>query len=853
MRLACGTCSAVQVVSSPGQRAEEEGVSSEADLRCVECGGVLREQADQSPATASSLAGEEEAIELDHLSESSLALANQLSIEHALPADVVSLESEPWFELEKPFDDVPLTAAPLSAHAPEVAENALSLEAASSSSAGPSQQAEATSTHDVELASAASAAQQDESLLASESSTDAEPSVELVLTTPMLARAPEGALRSAKPPKRVPPPPPVSRSPHSSSTQLPPTQFGRASSATYPPAARARAGSRADILRPQSDGSRASSQLGLTGSQAALSLDAPSPDVSAPRTRTGSRPKVLLAHVEESASPEKPTPTIRSRLNTRAPPARAGADQAPSSMAGDAEQQPPTVGSPTDPQPSTSVRVPPVGPPRTTLPGDRWYVLTPRGQVGPYKADEFASRLETGELSWDMLIWRNGLRDWKPGRRDDLLVIAVAGTLGLGNKTTPLEGLSALMRSSSSAVAPRAPNAPSEWLVDEEDTRLESWPLGMRLRPDLPPHTASTQQALPRQGLPNTLSAQRSLPAEPSVARAPLAGHRPPSQQLSLPPQSSRPPRQPSSQFMLSSQQGMRSSQVGSLSSQHALPAQPSLSLQQALSTSVPGSPTQRVRVPGTHPPPPLSARNTGSFSATGARDIPTGRFPRSSANSPEIKRGGGRATFIAIVAFGAGAAVALSSGHILELSRSGGRFDALSRIAFGEPAAQAKSPTSEPGTSSQLAALLRPAEEPPASTPSLAEGLRAATPPASPSTGESSAGPSSLGATSAAPKASPATPGNLEIVTRSLPAPEEVRDELKRLSSSLSRCVRTPAAGLDVELTVVGVTGSVSKVDVHAPELTPGRLECLKEGFSDLRVAPFVSEQLKYRHRFVW
>jgi CBS domain-containing protein len=100
---------------------------------------------------------------------------------------------------------------------------------------------------------------------------------------------------------------------------------------------------------------------------------------------------------------------------------------------------------------------------------------------------------------------------------------------------------------------------------------------------------------------------------------------------------------------------------------------------------------------------------------------------------------------------------------------------------------------------------------------------------------------------------AAPSTSGNLEIVKRSLPAPQEVREELKRLSPSLSRCVRSPAAGLDVDLTVDGVSGRVSKVDVHAPELTPGRLECLKEGFSDLHVAPFTSEQLKYRHRFVW
>ncbi|MEY4513510.1 MAG: domain 2 [Pseudomonadota bacterium] len=462
---------------------------------------------------------------------------------------------------------------------------------------------------------------------------------------------------------------------------------------------------------------------------------------------------------------------------------------------------------PAEPAPSPAGRVPPVAPPRSTLPGDRWYVLTPRGQVGPYKADEFASRLETGEVSWDMLIWRHGLRDWKAGRRDDLLVIAVAGTLGLGNKTTPLEGLSALMRSSSTAAeSARAPDGAGEWRVDDDDTRLESWPLGMRLRPTLPPQSPSVQQGLPAQRSPQMLSSQRSLPPQPSLL-----------QQRALPPQA----RPPSAQF--------------SLSAQHVLPAQPPVSLQQALSTSVPGSPTQRVRVPGTRPPPPLTSRNTASQG--NARETPTGRFPRSSANSPEIKRGG-RATSIAILAFAAGAVVALSSGRIVDLSR----------VVLGEPPVEAASQQRESPAAGQLPAVFSRwfAEEP-----------RAAKPPApDPVEGSTSTDPSSVGKSADQPGSQTpalASSGNVEIVTRSLPAPEEVRDELKRLSATLSRCVRNPAAGLDVEFTVDGPTGGVGKLDVHAPELTPGRLECLKEGFSDLHVRPFVSSELKYRHRFAW
>ncbi|MEY4511779.1 MAG: hypothetical protein RLZZ450_3901, partial [Pseudomonadota bacterium] len=223
MRLACGTCSAVQLVSSPESHSENEGASSEAEARCLQCGAKLlasalasqtaarfSEQASAPPWPAS----EEEAIGLDHLSPESLALANQLSFEQVLPIDEVFLESEPWFELEKPFADVPLTP-----HA------ALPLKL--------------------------------EPAVDNLSPTDRDPSVELMLTTPatpaalepsdLRSRAEEHAStelvapassfqsRADEPPastrstKRVPPPPPISRSPHSSSTQLPPTQFGYAS------------------------------------------------------------------------------------------------------------------------------------------------------------------------------------------------------------------------------------------------------------------------------------------------------------------------------------------------------------------------------------------------------------------------------------------------------------------------------------------------------------------------------------------------------------------------------------------------------------------------------------------------
>ncbi len=97
------------------------------------------------------------------------------------------------------------------------------------------------------------------------------------------------------------------------------------------------------------------------------------------------------------------------------------------------------------------------------------------------------------------------------------------------------------------------------------------------------------------------------------------------------------------------------------------------------------------------------------------------------------------------------------------------------------------------------------------------------------------------------------APPGSGELITRSLPALDEVRGELRRLAPSVERCLRDPKEGLDVDLIIVGKTGGPSQVDLRTTRLTPGMVECAKSAVEALRVAPFTAEQFQYSHHYAF
>jgi hypothetical protein len=61
-----------------------------------------------------------------------------------------------------------------------------------------------------------------------------------------------------------------------------------------------------------------------------------------------------------------------------------------------------------------------------------WLVQTPDGHGGPYPAAQMALIFDRGNADWSSRVWRAGLKDWRPARRDPLLVTALASVRGGG-------------------------------------------------------------------------------------------------------------------------------------------------------------------------------------------------------------------------------------------------------------------------------------------------------------------------------------------------------------------------------------------------------------------------------------
>jgi len=96
--------------------------------------------------------------------------------------------------------------------------------------------------------------------------------------------------------------------------------------------------------------------------------------------------------------------------------------------------------------------------------------------------------------------------------------------------------------------------------------------------------------------------------------------------------------------------------------------------------------------------------------------------------------------------------------------------------------------------------------------------------------------------------------PAQAVRATRALPAEQEVLAELERVGPAARGCVEAPAHELEIELYIGGATGEVSKLDVLAPKaLKLDRVECVSQALSDLRLVPFSTPELRYRHRYGW
>lgn len=120
---------------------------------------------------------------------------------------------------------------------------------------------------------------------------------------------------------------------------------------------------------------------------------------------------------------------IRSGPGASVPPAKVVRESAPPAEPDGVQTvrtgEPPAVAVAEPPKPPVPDNVPNTG-------ADVWFLLQDGERLGPFSAKEIGDRLDSGESSWGTDVWRGGMRDWKPARRDALLVTAVASARGKG-------------------------------------------------------------------------------------------------------------------------------------------------------------------------------------------------------------------------------------------------------------------------------------------------------------------------------------------------------------------------------------------------------------------------------------
>lgn len=76
---------------------------------------------------------------------------------------------------------------------------------------------------------------------------------------------------------------------------------------------------------------------------------------------------------------------------------------------------------------------------RVSSPGEEaWFVSIESTEEGPFNALELARMLEQERISWATPVWRDGMKAWRPARRDASLVTAVAGARGYAGDTMRL-------------------------------------------------------------------------------------------------------------------------------------------------------------------------------------------------------------------------------------------------------------------------------------------------------------------------------------------------------------------------------------------------------------------------------
>lgn len=424
--------------------------------------------------------------------------------------------------------------------------------------------------------------------------------------------------------------------------------------------------------------------------------------------------------------------------------------------------------------------------------GEAWFVSIDGRQRGPLSAKEVASLFEKGSLDWGNEVWREGLKGWRPARRDALLVTAVAGARGAVNDTTRLDAARSFLAPEDTVVEPRP---------GHDKARGHAGGSRRKERADATEkHILEvSKRALGRtEEMPQPVAKADALPDLRPSAR-PQAWHSPENtafrEALGLPTDSSQQaseiPPEPASEA-----RGEQKADGGA--------------------ANLPGPTLADAFVSATRL---LDEQRADRFGRRGPNFLEflpghvverVHAFYQEHVNSHYL---------VAVASFAAGVlATAMVLGRPVGSHAPAAGQDAA---AHAIPLAQA-----EPSAPEPIA--------PEAAAPAGALGASVL-----PVTTVQSSMASSL--------AAPAP------VMRELPTVEDLRREVRKVAPDVRRCVEDPATGVDVDIYLAGATGRVHDVDVRSPLIPPGRAACIMHAVRRMEVSPFSRDELKLMHKFSW
>ncbi|MFT3927965.1 MAG: GYF domain-containing protein [Myxococcales bacterium] len=456
----------------------------------------------------------------------------------------------------------------------------------------------------------------------------------------------------------------------------------------------------------------------------------------------------------------------------------------------------------------------------TPVPGaEEWFISVDGTQRGPLSVHDMATMFEAGSLDWGTEVWREGLKGWRPARRDALLVTSVAGARGPVNDTTRLDAARSFLASEDTVVEPRPGHAKGRARSirsarNDSTDATEKHVLELRdpsahaAEGALRPAHAAEGALRPAHAAEGALRQARAPEGALRQARAPEGALRQAAKGEALP--DLRPSARP---------QAWHSPENTAFREALGLPTDSSSS--QEASAVEPPAQAPVEQAANSNPPGPTLAdafasatRLLEEHQADRAEQRPSGIIDLLPAHWLErfndfYERHLNSHYLVALSSFAAGVLV--------------------TAMVLGRPV-----PSETPAIAQAPAAPVVVAQAPSAPVqPELVESALMPVATAQPAVGSALAAPAPT--------------------LRELPTVEDLRREVRKVAPDVRRCVEDPNAGVDVDIYLAGLTGRVRDVDVRSSLIPPGRAACIIHAVRKMEVSPFTRGELKLMHKFSW